>query len=415
MLFRLLAIVGALLFVTPAARADFDFGEIQCETTTTTGTGTLNLAGALSNYTTFLSQVDTGDTVPYHIRASDGKLEVGVGTFTDATPDTLSRVATWSTDGSGAELTLPAGTHNVCIGPIAGMQYSWLNSVAPGTDNAFDIGTASLGIRDIFITSDIELGGGTATSLTEGTAAGMATIEGKPILTVIGVQAFTSGDGTYTPTAGTKFVKATCTGEGGGGGGSDDDGGVNSTGVGGGGEGAGTAIIWYDLTELGADAAYSIGDGGGGGGSGTNGTDGTDGDDTTFNPAGTGLTITGAGGDGGTGSGVATLVILGNGGSAEGVATNGDVNIPGTQGAGGSATQDGTNAIGGSGGHGGGSYWGPGASGSVENTSSGIDTGNTAEAPGAGGQGGISVDTGGTGGGGGAGANGICVVEEFGS
>jgi hypothetical protein len=109
----------ACLFITPA-QAAFDVGDLVCETSTTTGTGTLNLAGAVSNYLTFVSQIASGNTVPYHIRASDGKLETGIGTFTDATPDTLSRTADWSTDGSGAELTLPAGTHTVCLGPISG-------------------------------------------------------------------------------------------------------------------------------------------------------------------------------------------------------------------------------------------------------------------------------------------------------
>jgi hypothetical protein len=56
--------------------------------------------------------------VPYHIVSGDGKMEAGFGVFTDAGTDTLTRVATWSTDGSGAELTL-TGTSNVCLGPIA--------------------------------------------------------------------------------------------------------------------------------------------------------------------------------------------------------------------------------------------------------------------------------------------------------
>jgi hypothetical protein len=119
MIFRSLLAAAALLFAVPSAHAAFDVGDLICETSTTTGTGTLNLAGAVTNYVTFVSQITSGSTVPYHIIASDGKLETGIGTFTDATPDTLARVADWSTDGSGAELTLPAGTHTACLGPIA--------------------------------------------------------------------------------------------------------------------------------------------------------------------------------------------------------------------------------------------------------------------------------------------------------
>jgi hypothetical protein len=118
MIFRSILAAAALLFGVSSAHAAFDSGDLICETTTTTGTGTLNLGGAIANYVTFVSQIATGSTVPYHIVASDGKLEVGTGTFVDAAPDTLSRTADWSTDGSGAELTLPAGSHTVCIGPI---------------------------------------------------------------------------------------------------------------------------------------------------------------------------------------------------------------------------------------------------------------------------------------------------------
>jgi hypothetical protein len=154
MLFRLLLTLAALLIVTPA-KAAFDTGDLICETTTTTGTGTVNLGGAVSNYVTFVSQIASGNTVPYHIRASDGKLETGIGTFTDATPDTLSRTADWSTDGSGAELTLPAGTHNVCLGPISGsiVHNPSVETIELAADATYDIGTSTVGINDLHIGS----------------------------------------------------------------------------------------------------------------------------------------------------------------------------------------------------------------------------------------------------------------------
>lgn len=144
----------ALLLVTPA-HAAFDVGDIVCETTTTTGTGTVDLAGAVTNYLTFVSQIASGNTVPYHIRASDGKLETGVGTFTDATPDTLSRTADWSTDGSGAELTLPAGTHTVCLGPISGsmVHNPTVETIEMAADATYDIGTSTVGVNDIHLGS----------------------------------------------------------------------------------------------------------------------------------------------------------------------------------------------------------------------------------------------------------------------
>lgn len=121
MLKRLALATSLLLAASVPARAAFDAGDIICETSTTTGTGTLSLAGAVTNYVTFLSQITSGSSVNYHITASDGKLETGIGVFTDATPDTLTRVAHWSTDGSGSELNLAAGTHTVCLGPTISM------------------------------------------------------------------------------------------------------------------------------------------------------------------------------------------------------------------------------------------------------------------------------------------------------
>jgi hypothetical protein len=132
------AVFATALFLSPA-RAAMDAGDLICESSTTTGTGTLNLAGALTNYVTFASQITSGSVVPYHIIASDGKLEAGYGVYTDAGTDTLTRVASWSTDGSGAELTLPAGTHSVCVGPTAALFFNGAGLSTPHTDMSFQL------------------------------------------------------------------------------------------------------------------------------------------------------------------------------------------------------------------------------------------------------------------------------------
>jgi hypothetical protein len=117
---RRIVLALALLLAATSARADFEIHDLACETTTTTGTGTVTLAGALTNYLGFAAAgVENADTVPYTIEDANGKFEAGVGTFTDAASDTLTRTATNSSDGVGVELTLSAGTHNVCIGPSA--------------------------------------------------------------------------------------------------------------------------------------------------------------------------------------------------------------------------------------------------------------------------------------------------------
>lgn len=62
------------------------------ETSTTTGTGTLNLAGASQDFISFVSGIGTGNTTYYCIsQTGTDNFEVGIGTVTDASPDTLSR------------------------------------------------------------------------------------------------------------------------------------------------------------------------------------------------------------------------------------------------------------------------------------------------------------------------------------
>ena len=62
------------------------------ETSTTTGTGTLNLDGASVGFVTFVAGIATGNTTYYAIHAQGtNNWEVGIGTVTDATPDTLAR------------------------------------------------------------------------------------------------------------------------------------------------------------------------------------------------------------------------------------------------------------------------------------------------------------------------------------
>ena len=62
------------------------------ETSTTSGTGTLNLAGAVTGFQTFVAGIGNSNTTYYAIFEEGTNLfEIGIGTVTDATPDTLSR------------------------------------------------------------------------------------------------------------------------------------------------------------------------------------------------------------------------------------------------------------------------------------------------------------------------------------
>ena len=67
------------------------------ETSTSQGTGTINLAGAVTGFQTFVSGIGTGNTTYYAIFEEGTNLfEIGLVTVTDATPDTLSRTTVLS-------------------------------------------------------------------------------------------------------------------------------------------------------------------------------------------------------------------------------------------------------------------------------------------------------------------------------
>ena len=84
------------------------------ETSTTTGTGTLDLGGVTTGSRSFASAIGNSNTCYYGILASDGDQEVGVGTVTTGSPDTLART-TLIASTTGSKLDLPAGTHKVYV------------------------------------------------------------------------------------------------------------------------------------------------------------------------------------------------------------------------------------------------------------------------------------------------------------
>lgn len=109
------------------------------ETTTTTGTGTLNLAGAVSGYQTFVSGVGSGASVYYCITDASGNWEVGQGTVTDATPDTLSRATIWSSSNSGSAVSFGAGSKDVfLVAPAALFGAATTIDAPPPVPNAAD-------------------------------------------------------------------------------------------------------------------------------------------------------------------------------------------------------------------------------------------------------------------------------------
>jgi hypothetical protein len=146
--------------------------------------------------------------------------------------------------------------------------------------------------------------------VTSGSAASWGTVASGASL-----QTFTA-NGTYTPTAGKTTFLVFATGGGGGGGGSA----FSASGAGGG--GGGTALRLFTSIEMGNSASITVGAAGGPGSYSQNGgSAGGTGGNTIFQPAGTGLAITGNGGSGGSGSG-------GSGGGQ----TNSQVDVTGNRG-----------------------------------------------------------------------------------
>ena len=84
------------------------------ETTTSTGTGTINLAGAETGFETFVAGVGNSNTCYYCIaHQSANEFEVGLGTVTDASPDTLARTTIISSSNSDSAVDFSAGTKDV--------------------------------------------------------------------------------------------------------------------------------------------------------------------------------------------------------------------------------------------------------------------------------------------------------------
>ena len=85
------------------------------ETTSTTGTGTITLAGAVTNFETFASNLSDGDTTYYAIvDGANNAFEVGLGTFT-ASGTTLARTTIIASSNSNNAVDLAAGTKEVFI------------------------------------------------------------------------------------------------------------------------------------------------------------------------------------------------------------------------------------------------------------------------------------------------------------
>lgn len=90
------------------------YADIVEETTTTTGTGTLNLAGAGDRRRTFVAGFGSGNKCFYKIEhESADEWEIGIGTVTSGSPDTLARTTVIDSSNSGSAVSFSSGTKYV--------------------------------------------------------------------------------------------------------------------------------------------------------------------------------------------------------------------------------------------------------------------------------------------------------------
>tara|TARA_Y100000310_G_scaffold320380_1_gene376786 strand:+ start:282 stop:911 length:630 start_codon:yes stop_codon:yes gene_type:complete len=181
------------------------------ETTTTTGTGTINLAGAMSGFQTFVAGAGDGNTTYYAIEDANGSgWEVGLGTVTDASPDTLARTTVLAnSNGDTDAITLSTGTHTVFatypaskavfldannnLNPISVPYVSITGDTTVTTANVVVFANATSGQIDITLYAATSNGGKTLTiKKTDSSAnsvvitrAGSETIDGGTSFTLI--------------------------------------------------------------------------------------------------------------------------------------------------------------------------------------------------------------------------------------
>ncbi len=133
------------------------------ELSTTTGAGTYDLDGAASNHQTFVAGIGDGNTCHYlALDAGGNGWEVGVGTITDAAPDTLARASIIASSNSDAAVNWSAGTRRLmCVWPgnVAAMQALIVTSgFIMETGAQIVAGAGSFGAPSVSFLNDLSTG-----------------------------------------------------------------------------------------------------------------------------------------------------------------------------------------------------------------------------------------------------------------
>jgi hypothetical protein len=124
------------------------------ETTISTGTSTINLAGAVTGFESFVSGIGNGNSTYYAIQEGN-QFEVGTGTVTSGSPNTLSRTTVFSSSNSDNLVNFSAGTKNVfCTLPASkAVLVNTSNNVIVGNNNT-NTAITTRGTGDITISTN---------------------------------------------------------------------------------------------------------------------------------------------------------------------------------------------------------------------------------------------------------------------
>ena len=137
------------------------------ETSTSTGTGTIDLDGAVTGFETFVAGIADSNTTYYAIfHQGTTEWEVGLGTVTDATPDTLARTTVITSSNSDSAVSFTAGTKDVfCTLPASKAVYLDASGAAVGAlSNVVEDTTPQLG-------GDLDVNGNAIVSASDGNIA----------------------------------------------------------------------------------------------------------------------------------------------------------------------------------------------------------------------------------------------------
>jgi len=363
---------------------------------TITTTGSIALA-AIADHTV-LANISGGSAAPSSTTLT-ALIDNAIGSVQG---DILYRNATsW--------VVLPPGTSGKFLRTNgAGADPSWEAEAGTGTVTSVATGTGLTGgtITTTGTLSFASIGAHKLWANITGSSAVPTEVSTSTFLQQV-VRQVISASGTYTPTTGMVFADVEVLGGGGGGGGVANCAAANYRLAAGGGAG-GYARKLYTAAEIGANASVTIGALGAGGAN--TGANGGTGGATSFDPAGSGATITGNGGVGGTYDSIDRTTLGWGGGESPGAggsASNGDINVTGQYGQL-SIVVGLTNIVNLITGIGGSSIYGSGGTQNVDGTRDG----RGATGKGAGGSGAATVNAAGAGTGG-DGTAGIVIVTEY--